>query len=388
MDNVFNLIKELFWNHDSLITHSRYEMDQNTYKIIKQHSIIALFTPAFSHVEASDEIRAEWKKAIFQHTIYNTRYQHVQSHLPISVPYVVLKGTTAAQYYPHPEYRTMGDIDIITKRDDYEQAFHDLLNNGYKIVKELDREVSFVMNGVTIELHRYFSSLNDPEQANYLDHLIIDHINPSHILPDDINGLVILEHINQHMEKGLGLRQIIDWMMFVDKCLPDEKWPEFKILAESIGLETLAEIATKMCSIYLGLPQRKWYDNADERISKQLMEYIMMCGNFGNTKVQNISTGENVFYYSSNIKSLISLLQERGLVNWKAAQKHKYLKPFAWVYQGIRYIIKGFGRDDSNRELISEYRKAKERDRMFKILGVKQDSKGTLVFRNGEFAKK
>ena len=38
------------------------------------------------------------------------------------------------------------------------------------------------------------------------------------------NGLVLLGHINQHLEEGLGLRQILDWALYVDKALDDDAW--------------------------------------------------------------------------------------------------------------------------------------------------------------------
>ena len=99
---------------------------------------------------------------------------------------------------------------------------------------------------------------------------------------------MILEHISQHLENGLGLRQIIDWMMFVHKCLPDENWPEFQVLASNIGMETLAIVMTRMCELHLGLPERMWCKSADNELCGQLMDYILACGNFGEKKQKTV----------------------------------------------------------------------------------------------------
>lgn len=372
-----------------IFSKSNVEMiDYDTYVKMKYHSIDLLLAPFLSSLIMPDELRAEWKKRIINQIALNLQREHMQKQLPITVPYVILKGTSASQYYPHPQYRTMGDIDIITKREDFNQAYHELVNNGFTICKELEREVGFIKNGIVIELHRYFASLNDPKKAKYMDDLIIENITPYHVLPDDINGLVLLEHINQHLEKGLGLRQIIDWMMFVDKCLPDEKWPAFEKYAKAIGLDNLAVVTTRMCEIYLGLPQRAWCSGADEELCEQLMDYIMACGNFGIIRAQNISTGENVFYLGKTPKSFLGLLQERGLANWEAARKRKYLRPFAWLYQLNRYAFRGIGREGGFSKAREEYKAAHKRVDMFRKLGVRQSADGLAVYKNGKYVKR
>ena len=254
------VIRESLWNKkkDLLL-----EVDWNTYTELKKQAVLSLAIPILSRVSMSSDLCSSWKEEILHQISYNINCQHIQLHLPITVPYVVLKGTSAAQYYPYPEYRTMGDIDIMTRREDFDLVYQELLDGGYQIVNDSDREVSFMKDGIIIELHRYFASLNDPDQSKYLDDLILNNILPSHVLPDMINGLVLLEHISQHLEHGLGLRQIIDWMMFVEKCLPDDKWEEFETMAKGIGLKRLAVITTRMCEIYLGLSKKKWCENAD-----------------------------------------------------------------------------------------------------------------------------
>ena len=65
--------------------------------------------------------------------------------------------------------------------------------------------------------------------------------------------------------------------------------------------------------------------------------YIVSKGNFG----QKAGTGSRISSFSlstSNPIRLFTRLQKNGLFRWKAAQKHKILRPFAWIYQ-IGFII-------------------------------------------------
>ena len=379
---LLGLIKTAIWEQGNI------DVDEDVYIEMKQHAIVALPANILSTLKMSDDLRENWQDDVLQHLSYNAKYKYAQNRLPISVPYVILKGTAASQYYPHPEYRTMGDIDIMTCREDFDAAYRDLEENGYTVTKELEREVLFKKNGIVIELHRYFASLNDPTACKYLDDLIIENINPSHVLPDLVNGLVLLEHISQHLEHGLGLRQIIDWMMFVDKCLPDDVWPEFKPMAKSIGLERLASTTTKMCERYLGLPERFWCSGADETLCKDLMELVLSSGNFGNKWTSDEAVAKTVFTYIIGPISTIKWLQERGLVNWKAAQVFPVLRPFAWIYQGIRYAKRGIRQEGSFSKLREEYDDAVKRTELFRALGVKQKANGLVIFRNGKYVKK
>ena len=65
----------------------------------------------------SGELRRMWQAAVLQVLTFNAQCDYTEARLPVSVPYVILKGTSAAQYYPSPQLRTMGDIDIMTGVD-------------------------------------------------------------------------------------------------------------------------------------------------------------------------------------------------------------------------------------------------------------------------------
>ena len=378
---MLNLIKLALWANGSA------DPNQDIFREMKRHAIAALPALCLSSIDISPELKQEWKRYVFQQVSLNVKCKYAQSNLPVSVPYTILKGTSAAMYYPHPEYRTMGDIDIMTRREDFDVAYQQLLSNGYRVVNELNREVSFVKDGIVIELHRRFATLSEPELDKYLDDLIIDNITPSHVLPDLINGLVLLEHIDQHMEGGLGLRQIIDWMMFVDKCLPDEKWLEFEKLVTNIRLNKLAITTTRMCEIYLGLPSRKWCAEADEKLCGELMDYVLSCGNFGNKKTTDEDISISAMTYASTPKMTFKLLQKQGLHNWKAAKKHKILKPIAWIYQLNRYALRGLKREKALSKLKEEYAAAKKRNAMFEALGINTVSKGTVNLIDGKYVK-
>ena len=368
-------------------------VDLSVYEILQEHEIANLAAGILSRMKMPQELRTVWKNNIYQELTYNVNYRKEMENLPVKAPYVVLKGTSAAQYYPNPHFRTLGDIDIMPAREDYEEVCASFAENGYmETTKDPDsgciRHRSFRKSNVVIEVHAFFALLSDPRKAQYVDDLILNGITPSHVLPDTVNGLTILEHIGQHLEEGLGLRQVIDWMMFVNKCLPDEKWSEFQSIAVVAGIDKLAIIVTRMCEKYLGLPKHSWCGGADESLCDDLMEYIMKCGDFGRSyKKSDAYASERLLARFRSPRLIFQMLQHYGLKNWEAAKRHRALRPFAWAYQIARYLTKGLARDKTLQQLKSEYNGARRRNEMFEKLEIPKFSEERAVFKDGEYIR-
>lgn len=92
------------------------------------------------------------------------------------IPSVVLKGLAAAMYYPDPVRRSLGDIDIIVRPDDFSKTFTTMLEHGCTAEDSLEgsnRHVHFRKAGITIELHRKFAGLNTITAEKLLDGWIL-----------------------------------------------------------------------------------------------------------------------------------------------------------------------------------------------------------------------
>lgn len=297
------------------------------------------------------------------------------------IPCAVVKGAAAAIYYPQPGNRLIGDIDLLVKPSDFEQACR-IVSEGADFLSENHRHREYRRNNVVVEIHRSFSSLRDPIKKEHFDQRIFDAIGAAEsvslhncaffTLPRIENGLTLLEHLNIHLEEGLGLRQIIDWMMFVDKALPDPVWhSEFAPFLRSIGLETLAVTVTRMCQMYLGLrTDITWCADAEEALCHELMEYIFHQGNFGRKNPRNFNRATSVIASTESPFSFFRILQHRGCQNWKALTRYPFLKPFAWLYQLIRYICRGLRTEHPVQFLQNAINRSKSKSNFLKALGV------------------
>lgn len=300
---------------------------------------------------------------------------------------VILKGTACGIAYPRPELRAYGDIDFRVAPERFDEALAVLIQNGYTLTQELhshDRHADLEKDGVRLELHRYWrgrGSGASPKHGKEFNDRVMS-AEPVeaelfgkrfYMLPTLENGLVILQHNDYHLVSGLGLRQIIDFMLYVRANVTDAYWnTEFGPASKRYGMDRLAINLAHMCQMYLGLEERAWYANADEDTCRELMEYVMNSGNFGE-KLQK-DTGrsvQNVLLENRSLLSRLRLLQRSGLSHWKAAQKYRILRPFAGFYGLGRYIVFGLRRKGAVGKLKNEFRSARQHKNFLNRLRTK-----------------
>lgn len=346
----------------------------------KAQTVVSLAAPAVPETFA-----APWKQAAMQDRVHFMRVLHEQTQVvklfeEKGIPLVILKGSAAAMYYPVPERRTMGDIDFLVPQERFEEACRMMEENGYRPFEEKGaRHQEYEKNGIELELHRRVSSRGldiDPLLAEGLIRAeraeVLGHRFP--VLPSPENGLVLLNHVRQHLRSlGLGLRQILDWMLYVHAAMRDGSWEaEFLKLARETGLETLAVTLTGLCQARLGLPDRvSWCALSDAHLAEQLLEQVFDKGNFGR-KQENGAKVENTSAIIRR-KGLFRYLQAGGIAHWKAAQRWRVLRPFAWLYQILYLIYNSFTVHLSQRVILKRLRGGKKKNELLERLGLLQE---------------
>lgn len=382
---MFALLKTSLWGESRFPLPDLYGTDWNAvYSELRHHAIHNLTVdllvktdPEHSQLYLQSAFRglSHWYKLMQEQQTACTLL------LEAGIPCAVLKGAAAGYAYPKNAHRSMGDIDLIVKPQDFDRAYDLLIRDG-ECIGENYRHKEMRRNGIVIELHRAFSTANDPEKRTLLDNWLFDAIDEANIvelegytfpmLPRHIHGLVLLEHINVHMESGLGLRQIIDWMLFVDRELTDDVWnEEFAPRVQQLGLERLAVTVTRMCQLYLGLrDDLTWCQTAEESLCRDLMAHILKQGNFGRKQPKGYNKTISVLNTAKKGPALFRTLQHYGCINWAAAKKYPFLRPFAWLYQICRYLRKGFRLKHPIRHLRDALKNEHSQDVLFDRLGV------------------
>ena len=403
-ETVFLLLREALYGTESTeVIQAEEDGDafwKQVYDEVKSQAIAGLTSSVVSrHKEIPESIRNEWSRLV---RVYPVRYVQMAAAQDkicrllqdAGIDVAVFKGMAAAIYYPVPENRTMGDVDLIVRPDDYEAAIRILKENGYVLNgdEEGRYHAAFEKYNVLYELHRSPAGIHISDRGETVREYILSGLDAVEmneigqdrfpILPWKQNGMELIWHIRQHLYNGLGLRQIIDWMMFVNYFLDDERIGEFMPDLEACGLDQLAKVVTKLCRKYLGLPRDKftWCDSADEGLCDDLMKFAMEQGNFGH-KVEGEKAAKVVSGYSSP-GMVMSTLQDVGTHKWELLRKYPVLKPFAFLYGAVDRIGFILRSEGGIGKFLEDVQLGRRRKRMFsRLYGEKKQERVSAAWK-------
>ncbi len=357
-------------------------------KEAKAQTVLGLISPVIPiHDESSEQGKAYYMQLLYeQDKLINLLENN-------NIPCVILKGCAAAVYYPKPYLRTMGDVDFLVPQNKLEKTMELMESSGYIYdhgkddngeFKIEERHIAYSKNRIIFELHHHFSSpgfdIDDilEKAINRRKHCDLNGYKIP-ILPEIENGLVLIGHINHHLKyNNLGLRQIVDWEMYLNLVMDTEKWEhEFAPLSKKVGLYDLAVSVTKMCEKYLGLSKIINENNIkDKNAADDLLDNIMTDGNFGRKNTAKHKSNEEKFgfvAYSIKTMGLYPYLQQVGLGTWSLYKKHKWLKPFAFIYAFFRLIRKGIAAALHTKNVNAHIKAGTQRYEKFKKIGIRSN---------------
>ena len=360
------------------------------YHEFRDQSLVAIPAPIISNLNMPQEVLSKWKHDILITFANNVRITSVQARTvrlldEAGIVYVIIKGMSVSQYYHEPRYRTQGDIDILVLRDQYAKAKEYLRQAGYQVndKSEDERNIHIVCNGVTIELHKQFSSSYDAKNDKKLELYINNGIDRSErhiegdisfpVLPACENGIVILKHIQYHLSYGIGLRQVLDFIMYVDKVLDDNFWNEkFAKVASQHNVAYLAMVIAKIGQRYFGLSNSLlWCQNVDDDDCEKFLRYVLAKGNMGKkTNLESNTIVNNLNARGGSIAELIEFEKQAGLRHSSLVQKYRLLQPLAPIIGVIHHFKTARKFRVSTHEMTASFIRSRKQHKFLKKIGA------------------
>ena len=262
--------------------------------------------------ELKTKIKTFMMANIMTHGKLNGVLVKVVSELSASgIRSVLLKGQGLAQYYPKPEMRQCGDIDLYVGLDQYSASYDVLQPLATKIddrkALEVGKHYDFFVGKVSVEVHRYseryptarldrtYQEISKKGLSEALVPMVFSgqEVNT----PSDVyNAFYIFSHIFHHfLTSGLGSRQLCDWMLFLRQR------------SSYIDMDSLREILSRLdmmkpwqafgCVLvkYLGMPADlfPFYDSSQEHKAEKILRRLLDEGNFGQQRDVNKKRGAN-----------------------------------------------------------------------------------------------
>ena len=305
-------------------------------------------------------VYAVWQKmatSVVLANLVNDKALSALDGLMGDIPYVVLKGSAAAAYYPDPALRVVGDVDFLVDVDQRQLVSDLLLANGYeKSFGDHANHWVFMKGKAHLEMHFEVAGVPFGEKGKMVNAYIRPTITAPIIrhrpegdfpAPDDArHALIILLHMQHHMlGDGLGLRHILDWVAFVNSTGTQAFWQELLKFLHSIGLRTFTAAITRLCVKYLGLSAPDWLNEDLSDVADEVMGDILIGGNFG---INDKNRSDSGILVSENGKggtkhgalyNLAHNLHGAVLRQYPVVKKVWILYPFLYVYKVLRFLV-------------------------------------------------
>lgn len=258
------------------------------------------------------------------------------------IDYIPLKGCRMRALYPKPEFRLMGDADILIRLEQYESIVPIVKAQGYKRFNESDHDHAWESPDLFLELHHRLLSPSETAYTAIYDDgwSLAKHRRGScweMSLEDE--WLYMICHFAKHYESGIGIRHVADLWMFLrtynnlDNAYINKRLSELKF--EKFYSNVLALI-------------RLWFeDGKSTEITEFMTDYVFASGCWGTMDAKLESklfrdTVDNVPRHVQFMKRLFHFFfppRERLAWFFPVLRKHAWLYPFlALIRPFVRLI--------------------------------------------------
>lgn len=300
------------------------------------------------------------------------------------IPCAVLKGTSVARLYPHPELRVSGDIDILVDAENLEAACGILTANGFVLSHSAEKHICFQKQDAWVEMHQMVSIFPDKEKGAFARDYMRDalgYIEIGQLAGADFSMLsgmfqmiALLAHMEWHLtSSGIGLRQLCDWAVTVHAQRGQIGAAELALL-DQCGLLHFAKIATRLCEKRLGLPPCGWSADVPDALMESLMRDILDSGNFQSQYQMRpfadaLTDGHN---FEDGAKS--SPLRSYGrYILGRIRQEHPWAKSRLWilvfgVFYPTRWFVRVLMGKRKKVNLTQAFRSAQSREQLLREL--------------------
>ncbi len=292
------------------------------------------------------------------------------------IKHVYFKGAELREYYPVPQSRVMGDVDLLLSEEDRDSAKAVLIENGYALVNSNGPVYDYEKDGVKLEAHTKIISGKigtadvEPLMKRAMDFASFEGMRGK--LDTNFHFVYLISHLAHHFWfYGAGIRLVYD-LAVMQKSFELDFDKIFSML-EEIKLDGFAKTVLSVCAEWFGTGE-KYTDNI-EKTEKFLLSY----GVFGNSNRNRsavierkaLEESENSSAFSVKLKLLFPPYEKlKDIPYIKFIEGRPYLTPAAWVYRAfynlkyrksfVKEATKDIGSDESKKEAQRELAYFKE----------------------------
>lgn len=270
------------------------------------------------------------------------------------IDYMPLKGCTLKALYPAPEMRSMGDIDILVRTEQYDQIRPLMLANDYIEDIESDHEYIWNKKGVHVELHkRLIPSYNKDYYAYFgegwqLAEPVGEYrYEMSH---EDAFVYLFTHYAKHYRDAGVGIRQALDLYVYRKTYSLNEEYVLARM--QLLQLDRFYANTMHMLNVWFG-------SDAHTEASKLISDRLFSCGVFGRRADGLRSAMLKQTYAEGSLRraKALSWLKKLFLPYHDMCKKYEILKkappllPVMWLWRWMDVVVH---KQDSIRRVIQD----------------------------------
>lgn len=334
-------------------------------KLSVEHNVTSLVYYGLKNSNLIENIPSDIINDFKKQTFFSSSFQlkHINNISEVlrlfhknDIETVVLKGLVVRNFYPNAEFRTMGDADIVVKKEKLDKAINLLRDLGYEEYERTNVDICFIKGSSRIELHWNLINqgrINGGEnfENNIWNELITVKVGDEDALSLNYEDLAVhlFVHLIKHLaDKGCGIRHFCDLVVLLESKEDEINWDSFWEKINEYKLEKSTKIVFYICTEYLGMNIKYKVDSKkyiNEKYLEMLLNDIMNHGVFGKNNEEEALARSAAF--NCDEKKVSPLQQylkvffppvKRLMKNYPYAEKYKILVPAAYIHRIIRCI--------------------------------------------------
>ncbi|MDO5399291.1 MAG: nucleotidyltransferase family protein [bacterium] len=353
-----------------------------------RQNILSMISDKLIEIFNGDKERAEDGRKLYlsmMRQIYSTsrKFERAMSMLALmhdnGIKAVALKGCALRDFYPVPEWRTMGDIDILISSEDMEKTRDLFEANGYTVTGTKKREFDCAKDkNISWEIK---CTLEAEYKDSYIkwDKIYYDSAEPWKYNQYFPNYTLLLQHIIIHtacnlISIGAGVRNLCDIAVCV-RSFPDIDYNVVRSVCAEEGYIKVYNALMSCVEYWFDIDiSDKGAEKLNEDKIQAVTEYMLSETVYGKRNADNrltnwtlreddeISPWRKVFFPSLKLMKM----------PYPYLKKYPFLLPAAWVQRGFDAVVK---QKIPIKQMITGVKKsvdyAREHEEYIKKLGLK-----------------
>ena len=245
------------------------------FRLLQKNHVAALCYRSAAAAAAPRDVLVPWlaehEKAVGWHR-YQAEVQQeiVDAMRSRGIDTLVLKGTHTARYWPQPETREFGDLDLYfyDKHSEADRTAREVLRA--EVTNEAHHHSRFDYRGVTVESHYDFVNRHFPPSNRRYDDML-KAMAPS----ATFEVLFLLRHAAGHFASSrITLRDLVDWALTCRALEHEVDWPLVQRTIDDYGMRpfasALSTVVEKQMGISLPIAPASSLD-VDERFERDIV---------------------------------------------------------------------------------------------------------------------